>query len=219
MKSLVEDPTSPFFFLTLRRHFHMHLSSSLHFSVTKHGGSYSSYLLNLIPDQPRWWMELAVISDWLFCFFTSLPAYIYIYIYIYICSFFKLYLVFISYLTFCFQNCCYCESSQSEPSQTERYLLRSDPICLGSIFRILPRSLFPGHWSLFFQDFPPQLCVHLAVSPIMSALSISETVEPPVHSKCLFRFHWEITYSVFFFGMGLWITIANDFIPVCITIS
>ena len=45
-------------------------------SVNTHGGSYSSILINLVPDQLRWQMELDLVSDWLYCFVTSHPAFI-----------------------------------------------------------------------------------------------------------------------------------------------
>ena len=43
-------------------------------SLTRHGGSYFSNLI-LIPDWLRWRWGIAVISDWLSCFFTSYPVF------------------------------------------------------------------------------------------------------------------------------------------------
>ena len=162
-------------------------------------------------------MDLDLISDWLYCFFTSHPAYIVAHFWNF-CSFFLLLL----FLVFWFQNCRYCESSQSKPSQTVRYLLHSDRICLGSSFvsSHLAYSKDIGHFSSKFSHHNfTTLYPFLAVKCNMPALPISETAEPPVHSKCLFHFHWEVIYSVFSLGMVLWIAIDNVFIRIYINIS
>ena len=117
MKYLVED--LPFFWLFSDIFTFNWLHST---SLTINGGSYFSNWTILVPDWLRWWMQIDLTSDWLWFFFTSHPAFI-------VTHFWNFYNFFFIFLAFWFQNCCYCESSQ-----TEGYSLHTDPVYLGSNF-------------------------------------------------------------------------------------